>query len=413
MNQAAARIAREAADAAESGGPGAAALRRGRLGPDQSDRLPVPGRQRPRRPERPVRRAAFRPITRRRRAWSTVAPTSCSSRPSSTPSTRRRRSSRWRTLFEDLGCPRPGDDLGHHHRRQRPDPVAARRRRRSGTASATPGRFAIGLNCALGAKQLRPYLQELSRIADVFVSGYPNAGLPNEFGGYDEQPAETSRRVLSRASRAGGAQPRRRLLRHDARPHPRHRGRRPRSCPPRVVPAVRARTPPVGPRAAHHRAADNAVRQRRRADQRHRLAALREAHHRRTTSRPPSRSRASRSRTAPRSSTSTWTRRCSTRRRPWPVSSTSSPPSPTSPRAGDDRLLEVVGHRGRAASRVQGRSVVNSHQPQGGRGAEFLRQARLARRYGAAVVVMAFDEAGQADTVERKVAIAHARLPRC
>jgi len=46
----------------------------------------------------------------------------------------------------------------------------------------------IGLNCALGAEQLRPYVDQLSRIADTFVSVHPNAGLPNEFGGYDETP---------------------------------------------------------------------------------------------------------------------------------------------------------------------------------------------------------------------------------
>jgi 5-methyltetrahydrofolate--homocysteine methyltransferase len=47
----------------------------------------------------------------------------------------------------------------------------------------------IGLNCALGAKDLRPYVEELSRIADTYVSLHPNAGLPNAFGGYDETPA--------------------------------------------------------------------------------------------------------------------------------------------------------------------------------------------------------------------------------
>lgn len=48
----------------------------------------------------------------------------------------------------------------------------------------------IGLNCALGAKQIRPFLEELSEIASCFVSVYPNAGLPNAFGGYDETPSE-------------------------------------------------------------------------------------------------------------------------------------------------------------------------------------------------------------------------------
>ncbi|WP_400193025.1 methionine synthase [Hymenobacter sp. B81] len=46
--------------------------------------------------------------------------------------------------------------------------------------------LSVGLNCALGAKQLKVYLQELSRLADCYVSAYPNAGLPNAFGGYDE-----------------------------------------------------------------------------------------------------------------------------------------------------------------------------------------------------------------------------------
>src|SRR5471030_3047649 len=48
--------------------------------------------------------------------------------------------------------------------------------------------FAIGLNCALGAKELRPYIAELAGACDTLVSAHPNAGLPNEFGGYDETP---------------------------------------------------------------------------------------------------------------------------------------------------------------------------------------------------------------------------------
>ena len=48
----------------------------------------------------------------------------------------------------------------------------------------------IGLNCALGAKQLRPYVEELSRIADTCVGTYPNAGLPNAFGEYEDSAAQ-------------------------------------------------------------------------------------------------------------------------------------------------------------------------------------------------------------------------------
>ncbi|HEX7486695.1 MAG TPA: methionine synthase, partial [Vicinamibacterales bacterium] len=55
--------------------------------------------------------------------------------------------------------------------------------------------LAVGVNCALGAREMRPYLADLARIANTFVSCYPNAGLPNAFGQYDEQPAETAELV--------------------------------------------------------------------------------------------------------------------------------------------------------------------------------------------------------------------------
>ncbi|WP_425054371.1 methionine synthase [Pseudomonas abyssi] len=62
--------------------------------------------------------------------------------------------------------------------------------------------LSIGLNCALGAKDLRPYLEELSNKADTFVSAHPNAGLPNEFGEYDETPEEMAA-VIEDFARAG------------------------------------------------------------------------------------------------------------------------------------------------------------------------------------------------------------------
>ncbi len=55
--------------------------------------------------------------------------------------------------------------------------------------------LAIGLNCALGAAEMRPYVAELSRLADTFVSCYPNAGLPNAFGEYDETPGQMAATV--------------------------------------------------------------------------------------------------------------------------------------------------------------------------------------------------------------------------
>ncbi|HEY2010359.1 MAG TPA: methionine synthase [Rhizomicrobium sp.] len=62
--------------------------------------------------------------------------------------------------------------------------------------------FAIGLNCALGAKELRPYIAELAGACDTLVSAHPNAGLPNEFGGYDETP-ETMAEMIGEFARSG------------------------------------------------------------------------------------------------------------------------------------------------------------------------------------------------------------------
>lgn len=55
--------------------------------------------------------------------------------------------------------------------------------------------LSIGLNCALGANQLRPYLQVMARESDTFVSAYPNAGLPNAFGHYDQTPEEMAAQI--------------------------------------------------------------------------------------------------------------------------------------------------------------------------------------------------------------------------
>ncbi len=55
--------------------------------------------------------------------------------------------------------------------------------------------FAIGLNCALGADLMRPHIAELARVADTLVSAYPNAGLPNAMGEYDEEPHQTGHQL--------------------------------------------------------------------------------------------------------------------------------------------------------------------------------------------------------------------------
>src|SRR2546428_1852854 len=62
--------------------------------------------------------------------------------------------------------------------------------------------FPAGVNCSLGATEMRPYVEAMSRVAPVYVICYPNAGLPNAFGGYDEQPPTTSR-LLKEFAEAG------------------------------------------------------------------------------------------------------------------------------------------------------------------------------------------------------------------
>jgi len=62
--------------------------------------------------------------------------------------------------------------------------------------------FSVGINCAFGASQMRPYVAELSRLASEYVTCHPNAGLPNAFGEYDEAPAETAG-LLGEFGRAG------------------------------------------------------------------------------------------------------------------------------------------------------------------------------------------------------------------
>jgi 5-methyltetrahydrofolate--homocysteine methyltransferase len=61
--------------------------------------------------------------------------------------------------------------------------------------------FSVGINCALGARDMAPYIEELANAATCHVSCYPNAGLPNAFGAYDELPAETSSLLLDMARR--------------------------------------------------------------------------------------------------------------------------------------------------------------------------------------------------------------------
>jgi 5-methyltetrahydrofolate--homocysteine methyltransferase len=261
--------------------------------------------------------------------------------------------------------------------------------------------LSVGLNCALGARQLRQYIQDLSRVAPVYLSAYPNAGLPNEFGEYDES-AELMARVLREFAEQGlvnlvggccGTTPTHiRAIAEAVRDlPPRQPPRIPRRCrlsglePLTIAPEslfvnVGERTNVTGSRqfarlvlAGDYEAALAVARQQ--VENGAQLIdvnmdeGMLDSERAMTTFLRLAAGEPAISRVPVMVDSSRWS------------------------------VLEA------GLKCVQGKGVVNSISLKEGE-EEFVRQATLVRRYGAAVVVMAFDEQGQADTVERKVAIA-------
>ena len=129
----------------------------------------------------------------------------------------------------------------------------------------------VGVNCSLGAKEMRPFVEDLARVAPTYVACHPNAGLPNEFGSHDEQPADTSR-YLGEFARDGLVN----LVGGCCGTTPEHveaivaltRGLSPRHVPERRPDAALQRARAVRDRPRH------GLRDDRRADERHRLGAL-------------------------------------------------------------------------------------------------------------------------------------------
>jgi 5-methyltetrahydrofolate--homocysteine methyltransferase len=260
--------------------------------------------------------------------------------------------------------------------------------------------FAVGLNCALGARMLRPYLQELARIADVPLSAYPNAGLPNAFGGYDEQPAETSG-VLGDLAAAGtlnvvggccGTTPE----------HVAAISRAVKGLAPRRVPEIEPRTRlsgleplDIGPDTLFVNVGERTNVTGSRAFARLILAGEYEQ-----------------AVEVARQQVASGAQMIDMNMDEALLDSEAAMARFLDLLAGEPDIAKVpfvidssrwsVIEQG--LKHVQGRPVVNSLSLKEGED-EFLRQARLARRYGAAVIVMAFDEQGQADTAERKFEI--------
>jgi 5-methyltetrahydrofolate--homocysteine methyltransferase len=258
----------------------------------------------------------------------------------------------------------------------------------------------VGLNCALGAKALRQYVQELSRIAPVFVSTHPNAGLPNEFGGYDESPeymagvlrefaesglvnlvggccGTTPAHIKAIAEAVAGVPPR-----IPATPPPRLRlsGLEPVTIGPEsIFVNVGERTNVTGSRkfarlilAGDYAAGLEIARQQ-----------VENGAQMLDVNMDEAMLDSAQAMTA------------------FLHLLAGEPDISRVPVVIDSSKWEVIEA---GLKCVQGKSIVNSISLKEGE-ESFLRQATLVRRYGAAVIVMAFDEQGQADTADRKVEI--------
>jgi len=260
--------------------------------------------------------------------------------------------------------------------------------------------WSVGLNCALGAAALRPFVAELGRVADVRVTAYPNAGLPNELGGYDEAPDQTAG-VLAGFAWDGlvnvvggccGTTP----------AHVRAAAAAVRGIEPRAVPTLPRRTRlagletvEIGPESRFVNVGERTNVTGSRAFSKRILAGDFDA-----------------AVAIAREQVENGAQLIDVNMDEAMLDSEAAMARFLDLVAGEPAIARVpvmidsskwsVIEAGLRS--VQGKSIVNSLSLKEGE-APFLAQARLARRYGAAVVVMAFDEAGQADSVERKVEI--------
>jgi 5-methyltetrahydrofolate--homocysteine methyltransferase len=259
----------------------------------------------------------------------------------------------------------------------------------------------VGLNCALGPKQLREHLDVLSRVADIPVSAYPNAGLPNDLGGYDETPEEmatalgewAARGLLNVAGSCCGSTPA-----HVAAIAAAVAGKPPRQLP--EIPAVTRLSglepvviPPPGNVFVNVGERTNVTGSRKFA----RLIAEEREDEAVDIAREQVANGAQlidvnmdEAMLDGVAAMTRFLRRVA-----------AEPDIAAVPVMVDSSKWSVLEA---GLQQLQGRGVVNSISLKEGE-EEFLRQAQLCRRYGAAVVVMAFDEQGQGDTVDRRIAI--------
>ncbi len=260
--------------------------------------------------------------------------------------------------------------------------------------------LSVGVNCALGAAQMRPYIEALSTVAPVYVSCYPNAGLPNAFGEYDELPAETS--ALLEAFAADGLL---NIVGGCCGTTPEHIGaiaRKVASLTPRALPERRPYMELSGLEAVTIRPETNFVN----VGERTNVTGSRKFAKLILNGEYDAALAVARDQVEGGAQ----------------VLDINMDEGLLDSQAAMVKFLNLVAAEPDIARLpimvdsskwsvieaglqcLQGKGIVNSISLKEGE-AEFIRQAELVRRYGAAVVVMAFDEQGQADTLERKTSI--------
>jgi 5-methyltetrahydrofolate--homocysteine methyltransferase len=258
----------------------------------------------------------------------------------------------------------------------------------------------FGFNCALGAKELRQYIEELSRIADTHVSAHPNAGLPNEFGGYDETPEAMAKEISEWAEQGFlnivggccGTNPAVIKALHDTVQH----------FPPRRVPVIERQCRlsgleplNIGPESLFVNVGERTNVTGSAAFRR----LIREEKYEEALD-------------VARSQVESGAQIIDVNMDEGMLDSkgamvrflnliASEPDIARVPVMLDSSKWDILEA---GLKCLQGKGIVNSISMKEGE-ATFLEHARLARRYGAAVIVMAFDEVGQADTAARKIEI--------
>ncbi|GAB4497614.1 MAG: methionine synthase [Saprospiraceae bacterium] len=260
--------------------------------------------------------------------------------------------------------------------------------------------FAVGLNCALGAEEMRPHLEALAQIADCYVSAYPNAGLPNEFGEYD-QTAHEMCVFMEDFARSGfvnivggccGTRPE----------HIRHIAEHVKSIPPRKPAKHSNYSMYSGLEPLIVREDTNFINigERTNVTGSAKFAQLIKS------------GNYSEALSVARQQVEGGAQILDVNMDEGLLDSEAAmvkflqllaaePDIAKLPVMVDSSKFHVIEA---GLKCLQGKSIVNSISMKEGE-AEFIRQAKICRRYGAAVVVMAFDEKGQADTIERKVEI--------